>query len=139
MQVGDLVGGTGFWLFRMGTPLLWLIYWPAALHVALVFPRPLRVLQKAATLIPGIYIGSLAIFVGLLAWNWYRAENLLVWLNTWGPAGNLIAGLYLAATMAGLVLQTRRRLTGTERLQIRWVVFGAMVSGIGSQIGRAHV
>jgi hypothetical protein len=134
LQVGDIVGWTGFWLFRLGTPLLWLIYWPASTHVALVFPRPLSIVRGRPYLIPGIYFSSFLIFSASLAFSWVRSENLLAWMNTWGPVDNLIAAIYLAATMVAIIFQRRRPLTSLERRQIRWVVFGALLSGLGGLV-----
>jgi hypothetical protein len=34
LQISDIVGGFGFWLYRIATPGLWLMYWPALLHLA---------------------------------------------------------------------------------------------------------
>jgi len=131
LQAGDIVGGTGFWLFRLSTPLLWLVYWPASTHVALVFPRPLSIVRYRPFVIPALYISSFTIFSLVLAYNWTRADGLLAWMNTWGPVDNLIAAIYLAATMVAIVFQNRRPLTILERRQIRWVVFGALASGLG--------
>ena len=134
LQVGDIVWGTGFWLFHASTPLLWLIYWPASTHVALVFPRPLKIVERSRFLIPGLYTASFALFAAGMVWTRASTENLLAWQNTWGEIDALIAGLFLAATMAVIVVQYRRMRTGVERLQIRWTVFGALVSGVGGLV-----
>src|SRR5207249_9228421 len=40
LQVGDLVNGTGFWLFKAATFGVYLLFWISLLHFALIFPRP---------------------------------------------------------------------------------------------------
>ena len=134
LQVGDIVGATGYWLFHGATPLLWLIYWPASTHLALVFPRPFAFVRRNRLVIPGLYLFSFTLFASGLAWTWVRSENILAWQNTWGSIDALIAGLFLAATMTAIVIQYRRIRTGIERQQIRWTIFGALVSGLGGLV-----
>ncbi len=134
LQIWDLVGATGFWLFHGATPLLWLIYWPASTHVALVFPRPFEAVRKNRLLIPGLYLASFALFAAAAAAAWLRTENILAWQNAWGTIDALIAGLFLALAMVVIVAQYRRVRTGIERQQVRWTIFGALVSGVGGLV-----
>jgi hypothetical protein len=134
LQIWDFVGGAGFWIFHGATPLLWLIYWPASTHVALVFPRPFEAVRKNQFLIPGLYLASFALFAAALGAAWLRTENILAWQNTWGAIDSLIAGLFLALAMVVIVAQYRRVRTGIERQQVRWTIFGALVSGVGGLV-----
>jgi hypothetical protein len=129
LQVGDLVGGLGFWMFRLVTPFLWLIYWPAALHVALVFPRPLPLVRRHPRLVVGLYLASFALFAGLLAWQWPRSANALDWLNRWFSSEYQVSVLFLLATMIVILRQYRVRATPIEREKIRWTVYGVAISG----------
>jgi hypothetical protein len=129
LQVSDLVGGLGFWLYRLATPGLWLIYWPAALHVALVFPRPRPITRRHPALIPAIYALSFILFGAILVGRWMSSASVLAWLDAWGPAENLVAGLYLAATVLAVLYLYRFRSGVAEREQIRWAVYGVGLSG----------
>jgi len=131
LDVGDIVGGSGFWLFRAATPLLWLIYWPASTHMALVFPKPLPVVRRRPFLIPAVYLSAFAIFFTGLGWAWFRSDNILIWLNAWGPVDNLVAAIHLTAMLTIMTVQYRKNWKGAERKQMRWVVYGAIVSGGG--------
>ncbi len=131
LDIGDIVGGAGFWLFRLGTPLLWLIYWPASTHVALVFPNPLQVVRENRWLLPGLYALSFFLFGALLAVAWGRSENLLVWLDAWGPVDSIIASQFLVATMVLIGLQYRRSPPGIPRRKLRMVIYAAVLSGLG--------
>ncbi|HUF37471.1 MAG TPA: hypothetical protein VMN57_03020 [Anaerolineales bacterium] len=134
LQVGDLLPGGGFWLFHASTPLLWLIYWPASTHVALVFPRPLPIIARRRLLVPGLYAASFTLFATGAAWALYRTRNILAWQNALGEVETAIAGLFLVVTMVFIVLQHRRTRSGVERQQIRWAIFGALISGVGGLI-----
>jgi hypothetical protein len=134
LHVFDYVGGTGFWIFRGATPLLWLLYWPASTHVALVFPRRFAIVRQQRWLIPGLYLASFAIFAAGLTWSWFRSENVLEWQATWGPIDSLIAGIFLAATMVTISLQYRRARTPQARQQIRLAILGALIAGLGGLI-----
>jgi len=94
----------------------------------------LKIVERSRFLIPGLYTASFALFAAGMVWTRASTENLLAWQNTWGEIDALIAGLFLAATMAVIVVQYRRMRTGVERLQIRWTVFGALVSGVGGLV-----
>ena len=134
MQVGDIVGGFSFWLFRLSTPGLWLLYWPAALHVALVFPKPLRLVKRFRWLLPGIYIMSYLLFFGALMAALPGSENVLVWLDFWGPAETLVAAIFLLSTVVTIVWQYRTSSTWSERARIRLVVWGAALTGISGLV-----
>ena len=130
LQVSDVTGAIGFWLLRLATPGLWLIYWPAGLHMALVFPRKLSVVKRRRWLIPSLYLGSFAAYFALLAWNWIRMDSILLWLDSWSMAEGLIAGLFLAATLGMIIYQFRSSVSYDDRMKMRWAVFGASVSGL---------
>ncbi len=130
LQVSDVTGAIGFWLFRLATPGLWLIYWPAGLHMALVFPKKLVVVKRRRWLIPSLYLASFATYFVFLALSWIRTQNILLWLDSWSMAEGLIAGLFLAATLGMVIYQYRSSVSHEDRAKMRWAVFGVSVSGL---------
>lgn len=129
LQISDIVSGFGFWLFRIATPGLWLMYFPAGLHMALVFPKPLGFVKRRPWLIKGLYFLSFGLFLVQLAWYWVRSEDILSWLNAWGPAENIVAAVFLFVTILMVIVQYRTNRTYTERVRMRWAVYGAGISG----------
>ncbi|MCO6452228.1 MAG: hypothetical protein J5I90_15710 [Caldilineales bacterium] len=129
LHVDDITNALGFWSFRAVTPFLWLIYFPAALHVALVFPRPLPVVSRYRWLVPLLYPLSFAGFLFYIALAWPRSANMLVWLNTWIPAEAIMAAVFLLATIIVIVIQYRSTRTEEDRLRMRWAAFGATTAG----------
>ena len=45
LQVSNLVGGAGFWLYKATTFVFYLLFYIAGLHFALIFPRSHRFLR----------------------------------------------------------------------------------------------
>jgi hypothetical protein len=130
IQVSDITSAIGFWLFNLATPGLWLIYWPAGLHMALVFPKRLPVVRRRRWLIPALYLTSFALYFALIAWSWVRTDSVLLWLNSRSMAESIIAGIFLAATLGMIVYQYRTNLAYEDRVKMRWAVFGASVAGL---------
>lgn len=130
LQVGDVTSVIGFWWFHLATPLLWLLYWPAGLHMALVFPRSIPVVERRRWIIPMLYAGSLTAFFLLVGWNWSRSQELLPWINSWHLIANSIAGPFLAATIGVIFYKYRRTSTLEEKVKIRWAVYGAIIPGL---------
>jgi hypothetical protein len=129
LQSSDMVNGLGFWLFRLCTPGLWLIYWPAALHLALVFPKRLKITQRHRYFIPTLYLVSYLIFIIYLVISWSGPQDILLWLNAWVPAETLVAGLFLLATVVTIIVQYRSSSTQIERARIRLVVMAGAIAG----------
>lgn len=129
LQLSDFVGGTGFWLFNLATPGLWLVNWPAGLHLVLVFPRPVEIIRRRGWIVPALYLLSFGIFIIEVAWWWFIEKNILLWLNFRSTAENMVAGIFLAATMITLIGRFIFGLTDIERMQMRWVVFGGAITG----------
>ncbi len=134
LQLSDFVDGTGFWIYHLATPGLWLMYWAASLHVALVFPRPLRFVKRLPWLVPAVYLAAFVFYLSIIAGQRLQTASSLTWLSTWGPASNLAAVIFLTLTCLLVGVQYLRN-RGTEAgRQIRWAVFGVAVSGGGGLI-----
>lgn len=129
LQVSDVVGGFGFWLFRLSTPGLWLIYWPAALHVALVFPKPIPMVRRSPKLVPALYGSSFLIYLSILTFFWFSSINMLDWLGSWATAESAVAAIFLLGTLIAIIWQYRTSQSWSERVKIRWAIYGASISG----------
>lgn len=129
LQVSDVVGGLGFWLFRLSTPGLWLIYWPAALHVALVFPKPMPIVRRNPKLVPALYGSSFLIYLSILIFFWFSSINMLDWLGSWATAESAVAAIFLLGTIIAIIWQYRTSQSWSERVKIRWAIYGASISG----------
>ncbi len=60
LQLSDITGVVGFWLYRSAATGLWLLYWPAILHFALIFPKTHPACSALARLHPCSLSGILS-------------------------------------------------------------------------------
>lgn len=129
LEVGDLIGGLGFWLFQITTSLLWVIYFAAGMHLSLVFPRPQRYIQRNPRAPLLIYLGAMTLFLTVVGLGGVTSSDSLAWLPWWSTAGDLVSALCLAATLIIMILRYRRMLSPEDRREVRWAVYGACLSG----------
>lgn len=128
LQISDLINPLGFWLFHLAATGLWLTFWAAVVHMALVFPKPIVHDQRLRQWIILFYLSPFAAFGIYLLWQWSETNSLLIWWDRWGTGQSLIAALY---TLPALVLITVQYITshsGIERIKTRWVIFGTLFS-----------
>jgi two-component system NarL family sensor kinase len=127
LQVSDLVGGIGFWLFKATTFGAYILFWIAGLHLALIFPSPL-LSPKQRWIIPVIYIAPYLLYVVYLVAVYPGSVSTLDWIGRWIPGDSVLSVVYLALSVIALTLNYRAS-TGAARQKIRWVAFAALVSG----------
>ncbi len=127
LQVSDLVGGIGFWLFKATTFGAYILFWIAGLHLALVFPTPL-LSPKRRWVIPTIYIAPYLFYSLYLAAVFPGSASTLDWIGRWIPGESALSVVYLALAVIALTLNYRAS-TGTARQKMRWVAFAALLSG----------
>jgi hypothetical protein len=133
-QAIDITNGFIFWLYFLFTPLLWLLYWSSALHLAFIFPQENRLVKKFPKIVPTIYLGAYASFLIYTAGSWTQASNLMEWMRGWTTFPNLITLLYLALMVIFLLWGYKNLSEPAARQKVRWVVYGGLVSGGGGLI-----
>jgi signal transduction histidine kinase len=126
--VSDIVQGTPFLLYALVTGPLYMVLWPAGLHLALVFPAPLPVATRHRWLVPGAYaiaLGgyALAMLVGRVA-----TATDLEWVGTWPTAQVAVVVPILALSLALFVRSYRRTTDLAARTRIRWAWLGVVAS-----------
>jgi two-component system, NarL family, sensor kinase len=129
LHLRDFVTASGFWLYKITTLGVYSLFWITGFHFATIFPRPLPVIRKRPWLLPAAYI-----FAGILIAAWIiltrpLSANYLEWIGMWTTVEAITAGLFLALALAAFFYQYRIHKTGTTRLQIRWVIWAALLSG----------
>ena len=131
----DLVaGGVGPLLYLVATFAIYLLFWSAALHFGLVFPRPMvrRPLQgrlvRLAYLVP--LSAQLAWMIGTLP----GSPNTLAWIGGWTVAQLVLVPGLILANLAALIVQWRRS-SAEDRSRLRWIMRSAAVAIIGVLMG----
>ncbi len=134
LQVSDLVGGTGFWLYKATTSADYLLYYIAALHFALVFPTRHALLVRHPQLIWALYLAPFALDALYLSATRLTASHVLDWIGSANTAENLIVAALALAIVVTVIWTYRTNQDAETRTRIRWVVFGGVVSAVSGLV-----
>ena len=134
LQVSNLVGGAGFWLYTVTTFVFYLLFYIAGLHFALIFPRSHPLLAGRGWLIWILYVTPYALLLAYIAAMRLATSNTLEWLGSWGSGESVLVVVLLASTVAAVVWGYRVHRDSETRKKVRWIVFGALLSGVAGLI-----
>ena len=132
LQVGDLVNGIGFWLFKATTFGVFSLFWISLVHFALIFPEQHPLIRKRPSLIPIIYIVPYAAALIYVAGVQLGAASTLDWMGRWISGENIIPPVYLAFAIIAVCWGYRASQSAVSRLKIRWLLYAALLSGVSS-------
>ncbi len=124
----DVALGGPFLLQALLTAGLYMVMWPAAVHLGLTFPSPAPVLARRPRLVPAIYAVALGAYAALLAVSRLTSPSLLDWIGTW-PRVQL--AVVVPCLLGWLVLAARAYLRPPDpvaRSRSRWAALGALTS-----------
>ena len=131
LQVGDLISGTGFWLYIATTFGVYTLFWVGILHFVLVFPRPHPAITNRPWTIPVIYVAPYVLSIAYLVVAWRESASILEWMKGWDSVESVLPATYLVLTIL-LVIWSYRTLSSTaDRQKIRWLLFASLLSGGG--------
>jgi two-component system, NarL family, sensor kinase len=131
LQIGDFVNGIGFWLYKITSLGVYMLYWIASFHFALLFPRPLLWTERRRWLLPLIYLLPYLLMAGFITAVRPGSASTLDWIGRWTIGEGVHAAIFLGLTLLTVVWQYRRSRDGVTRRQMRWVVWAALLSGGG--------
>lgn len=131
LQVSDFVHGLGFWLYKVTTLGVYMLYWVAGFHFALLFPRPLPLTQRWRWLAPVMYILPYLLMLIFITAVRSQADGALDWIRRWTVGEGVHAAVFLALTLLTVIWQYRRSRDNVTRRQMRWVAWAALLSGGG--------
>ena len=128
-SVSDIVQGPQFVLYALLTGPLYMLLWPAGLHLALVFPQRLDALDRRPWLVPAAYMAGFGAYFVLMIGGWLASPTLSEWLGTWPLAQLAVVVPLLIVTLAIFVRSYRRTTDDAAKNRMRWAAFGAVTSG----------
>ena len=131
-SVSDVVQGPQFLLYALLTGPLYMLLWPAALHLAFVFPNRLPALDRRPWLVPAAYLAGFGAYVALMVGGWLVSPTLSEWLGTWPLAQLAVVVPLLIVTLAIFVRSYRRTTDDAAKNRMRWAAFGAVASGVAT-------
>jgi signal transduction histidine kinase len=127
--VSDVVAGWPFLLHAIVTGPLYMVLWPAAVHLALVFPAPSPFLRRRPWLVPAVYGAALLAYALLMAAARLASPTALEWVGTWPSIQLVLVVPLLIASLALFVWRYRRVEDATERTRLRWAALGGVAGG----------
>jgi two-component system NarL family sensor kinase len=127
--VSDVVVGAPFVLHSIITGPLYMILWPAGVHLALVFPTRKPIVIRHRWLIPGVYAVALGAYGLAMLTGRLTTASDLEWVGTWPLAQVAVVVPALALTLALFIRTYRRTTDSLGRTRIRWAWLGVVASG----------
>ena len=121
-----VVQGPPFILHALLTGPLYMLLWPAALHLALVFPSPSPLVRRHRWLVPAVYAIVLGAYaVAMIAGRLATASDL-DWVGTWPTAQVVVILPVVVLALARFVLTARRTRDPEARATIRYAWLGVV-------------
>ena len=131
LQVGDLISGTGFWLYIATTFGVYTLFWVGILHFVLVFPRPHPIITNRPWTIPMIYVAPYVLSIAYLVVARLGMASVLDWMKSWDSVESVLPATYLVLTILLALWSYRTLRTTADRQKLRWLVFASLISGGG--------
>ena len=133
LSVGDVVTGYGFWLGRFLVAGMAVLFYPALVHFALLYPRPSGAVRRHPWILPALYLGAIVLYFAIISYFWASAPSVLDGLGASSRAVSVISIVYLLAALAIIIFQYLHSQPGPDRQRAKWALLGgtiAVVSGL---------
>lgn len=134
LQASDLVGGVGFWAFRLAATGLWLVFWVAEIHMLLVFPRPLLTPKTVRKTLLLLYASPFVLFGSYVGAAFLLVPDILTWWNTWSNGEFIIAAIYTLPAVVLMFVQYTTARSYADKKKVRLLIYGALVSTFLGQV-----
>lgn len=129
VTVSDIVRGTPFVVQALVTGPLYMLLWPAAIHLALVFPAPSAITHRRPGLIPATYALVLGTYAMATIASAQATESALEWVGTWPFAQLVVIVPALAVAVAIFAARYARTDDPADRARRRLVTIGVVGAG----------
>jgi signal transduction histidine kinase len=126
--VSDVVRGLPFVLHGLVTGPLYMLLWPAAVHLALVFPSPAGVTRRHPRLVPALYGTVLGTYVLVTLALAATTPTTLEWIGTWPVAQLAVIVPTLISAIAIFTVRYARTTDPTDRARRRLATIGIVGS-----------
>ncbi len=133
LSVGDVVTGYGFWLGRFLVAGMAVLFYPALVHFALLYPRPSGAVRRHPWILPALYLGAVVLYFAIISYFWASAPTILDGLGASSRAVSVISIVYLLAALVIIIFQYLHSQPGPDRQRAKWALLGgtiAVVSGL---------
>ena len=126
----DLVQGSPFALHGVLTAGVYMLMWPAAVHLGLVFPAPIGIVQRRPRVVGLPYLIALGGYGLALAVTRVTTPSALDWFGTWPRIQLAVVVPCIVGWLALAIIGFRRAGDPVARSRTRWAALGALTSAI---------
>ena len=132
LQVTDLATASGFWLYALTAGVAYSLFWCGSLHLALVFPRPHRVVQRPVALVTIAYLLPLGALLVLIVGAGVTSGRVLPAASAWILGQSVFQLVVVVATVALMAYSYFRLVDPVSRTQLRWVAGAAALAAFSA-------
>lgn len=130
--VSGVVLGWPFVLDALVTGPLYMVLWPAGIHLALTFPAPAEPVRRRRWLIPAVYATTLGAYLALTVASALAAPTALEWVGSWPLAQLAVVVPSLSVATAVFVIRYLAIREPGARARVRLASLGLIASaGLG--------
>lgn len=133
-----VVGGVPFVLLAILTGPLYMLLWPAGIHLALAFPERSGRVARHPWLIPAAYVVVMATYGAAMAVARLGTTSIIDWVGTWPIVQASVIVPSLIVTLALFARTYRATRDAAARTRLRWawlgLVAGAAVGLVGFMV-----
>lgn len=127
LQVSDLAGGLGLWLYLITTSVGYVLAGVTLLHFWLVFPERHPLLSRRSWILPAIYIFPFVFLAFYFVSSLGRGEVSFAWIRQIGQGVGLIELVYFSLIILAAASGYRGAQNPNSRTRVRWVVFALLI------------
>lgn len=127
-------GGPAPVLYLLATFAIYALFWSAALHFALVFPRPVARPSVQSRLVQLAYVIPLSAQLAWMAGTLPGAENAMAWIGGWTLAQLVIVPI-LILSMLGVLIWQWRTAAPVDRAKLGGIVLAGVIAIAGVLAG----
>ena len=126
--VSDVVLGPPFLLHAVITGPLYMLLWPAGIHLALVFPAPSGATRTHPWLVPAVYAVTLGAYAAGMVIAGAASRSVLDWVGRWPTVQVAVVVPAVVATVVLFAVRYHRTREPAARARIRLVTLSVLAS-----------
>lgn len=130
LQLTDITGGIGFWLYAATAGVAYTLFWSGALHFALVFPRPYPFALGRGRLITIAYVLPSGVQVAWIMGIGVASRRALPALEAWMDGQAVLQVGVIVAAVALVGYSYWRRVDPVSRSQLQWIAAAVGLAGL---------
>src|SRR4051794_15134920 len=130
VTTSDVVRGTPFLLHALITGPLYMLTWPAGIHLALTLPGELPVLRRRRWIIPAVYAVGLGAYGLVTVLAAFAAPDALTFVGSWPLTQVVVVVPSILVSLALFAFRYLRPMDPVARGRIRLAALGLVSSSV---------